>query len=171
MTVITDTLSRFYKDVDREADRLSAEHAGRLQCGRGCSVCCVDDITVYTIEAQNIRAAHSDILTGGTPHEAGKCAFLDEQGSCRIYEDRPYVCRTQGLPLRWLEERESGLVELRDICPENDSGILLKTLEPEAFWTIGPWEGRLARLQAETNAGRIERASLRSLFQNHWEGQ
>ena len=30
------------------------------------------------------------------------------------------VCRTQGLPLRFIEETDDGLAEFRDICPLND---------------------------------------------------
>lgn len=165
MVIVTDTIIRFYRDVDREVQRLSRKHSGRLQCGPGCSMCCVDDITVYEIEARHIKLTHASLLEEGAPHTPGQCAFLDEQGCCRIYRDRPYVCRTQGLPLRWIEERESGLVELRDICPENDSHIMLKTLGPDACWTIGSREARLARLQEEMGAGEMERVSLRSLFQ------
>ena len=92
-----------------------AKHAAQvLRARRG------DQITVFEVEAEVIRRHHADLLAEGEPHAEGACAFLDGEGACRIYEHRPYVCRTQGLPLRWLEELDGETVELRDICPLND---------------------------------------------------
>ncbi|MBK7707050.1 MAG: hypothetical protein IPJ30_15135 [Acidobacteria bacterium] len=55
------------------------------------------------------------------PHTRGACAFLD-QDACRIYPDRPYVHRTQGLPLRWIEDDLEEAFKYRDICPLNEAG-------------------------------------------------
>jgi Fe-S-cluster containining protein len=160
-------LQDFYAAVDARAGRLRETHAARLKCSRGCSSCCVDGLTVYQIEAENIRARHSILLTQEKSHPTGVCAFLDEAGACRIYASRPYVCRTQGLPLRWLEETDDDetLVELRDICPLNDTGEPLEELPEEICWTIGPFEQTLAQLQyAEDKA--MPRVALRDLFAN-----
>jgi hypothetical protein len=72
------------------------------------------------------------------------------------------VCRTQGLPLRWLdEEREA---ELRDICALNEAGEPLEQLPADACWTLGETEGELAQLQrAFGREG--ERVALRALFE------
>jgi Fe-S-cluster containining protein len=125
----------------------------------------VGGITVYEVEARNMKAHHRRLLQNGIPHREGACAFLDSKECCRIYEDRPYVCRTQGYPLRWLEERDEGqVVEMRDICPLNDPGEPLETLPVEACWTIGPFEERLARLQCAVHGGQMIRIELRDLF-------
>ncbi len=158
-----DALDRLYADVDREAGRLHLLHAARLRCGRGCSSCCVDGLSVFEVEAENIRRHHSDLLTACRPHPEGACAFLDDHGACRIYPHRPYVCRTQGLPLRWVEERNGERVELRDICPLNETGEPIQALPADACWTIGPWEERLARLQRAAGWDR-PRVRLRDLF-------
>jgi Fe-S-cluster containining protein len=158
-----DALARLHADVDRQASPLHALHAARLQCRRGCSSCCVDGLTVFAVEAERIRRQHGDLLAGGTPHAKGACAFLDEQGACRVYEHRPYVCRTQGLPLRWIEERDGGPVELRDICPLNEPGEPVEHLPSEACWSIGPFEKRLAQIQSELGA-LPNRVRLRDLF-------
>jgi len=158
-------LDQLYGDVDREAGQLTRIHRSRLRCQRGCAACCVDGITVFQVEAENIQRHHADLLAGGTPHPAGACAFLDADGACRIYAHRPYVCRTQGLPLRWTEEAPDGLVtELRDICPLNDEGAPIETLATEACWTLGPFEGRLAQLQRGSGTGEMARVKLRDLF-------
>lgn len=157
-------LEKFYAEVDEQARRLEQVHAARLKCRRGCSSCCVDGITVFLIEAENIRQNHTELLAEESPNTNGGCAFLDEAGACRIYESRPYVCRTQGLPLRWLDEVDDEIYELRDICPLNDEGVPIEELPAEKCWTIGDFEARLAELQAKFSGGEMKRIALRDLF-------
>lgn len=157
-------LRAFHADVDDSAAGLAGLHAGRLQCGRGCASCCVDGISVFAVEAARIRAGHAALLREVAPHPAGGCAFLDTDGACRIYADRPYVCRTQGLPLRYFDADEAGsVVEVRDICPLNEAGPPLETLADDACWTIGPHEARLREIARafDPDLGRVE---LRALF-------
>jgi len=158
-----DPVARLHAEVDGATRRLHVVHAARLQCRRGCSSCCVDGLTVFEPEAERIRSRHAELLASGEAHPEGACAFLDAHGGCRIYAERPYVCRTQGLPLRWIEERDCGLVELRDICPLNDTGEPIEALSAEACWSIGPFEERLARLAIGGRAG-SRRTRLRDLF-------
>lgn len=156
-----------HEEVDVACAPIARRHAARLQCRLGCTACCVDDLTVFEVEADRIRAAHAELLERGTPHPPGACAFLGEDGACRIYASRPYVCRTQGLPLRWLVEDAAGeIVERRSICELNAAGEPLARLDEEACWLIGPVEDRLARLQAEREGddGVGRRVALRGLF-------
>ena len=154
-------LRALHAEVDARAAELAARHAPRLHCGRGCSACCVDDLRVFAIEAERIRAEHAELLAHGEPHAPGACAFLDADGACRVYADRPYVCRSQGLPLRWLDEARHA--ELRDICPLNEAGPPLESLAEEECFTLGPFEARLAALQAAYGPPG-ERVKLRALF-------
>ena len=144
-----------HQEVDRRAAALAARHAAKMACARGCSGCCVDDLTVFDVEAERIRRGAAALLASGTPHPPGRCAFLGSEGECRIYALRPYVCRTQGLPLRWLDH--DAQVEYRDICELND--IPVETLDPSECWTIGEVEERLAHMQGDGT-----RTALRSLF-------
>jgi len=160
-------LLELHDDVERRARALERRHGARLRCRRGCSPCCVDGLTVFEVEAERIRRGAGELLRSGAPHPRGACAFLDASGACRIYEHRPYVCRTQGLPLRWLEEdEESGaLLERRDICPLNAEGEPLATLAPGECWPIGDAEERLARLQQDFGGPGGARVPLRGLFE------
>ncbi len=157
-------IDALHADVDVDARRLHRLHAARTVCRKGCSACCVDDLTVFEVEAEPIRRRHGALLTAGRPHAVGACAFLDGEGACRIYEDRPYVCRTQGLPLRWLAEQEEGTVELRDICPLNDNGPPIDDLPSEDCWTLGPIEERLSKLELHARPSGAGRTSLRAMF-------
>ena len=160
---LDDAVARLHGDVDRATRPLQVLHAARLQCKRGCSSCCVDELTVFAVEAEHIRRLHAELLATGTPHAPGACALLDEEGACRIYADRPYVCRTQGLPLRWIAEDRAEPAELRDICPLNEPGEPIELLSAHDCWTLGPTEERLARLQLATSEP-TARVRLRDLF-------
>jgi hypothetical protein len=157
-------LVALHDEVDAEAARLATIHRGRLHCRLGCDACCVDGIRVFEVEAERIRAARPELLREA-PHPPGACAFLDARGACRIHAERPYVCRTQGLPLRWIDAAAGGPVERRDICPLNEAGPPLESLPEQSCWTLGPAEGRLAALQAEADGGRLRRVALRDLFE------
>ncbi len=163
MQHVISLLEAFYARVEEQVQHLEKLNQARLQCRLGCADCCLDGITVFEVEAEYIKQKAEPILKQ-KPHPKGKCAFLDAQNRCRIYAFRPYVCRTQGLPLRWFEYDENGLkVEYRDICPLNDTGSDLRFLDERFFWEIGPFEQELADLQQKfkNNARRVP---LRSLF-------
>lgn len=153
-------VAELHRVVDELTRPLFARHGQRLQCKRGCSSCCIDDLTAFEIEAALIVKHHLPLLDEGAPHPAGGCAFLDGGGACRIYEHRPYVCRTQGLPLRW----GTAGGEARDICELNEAGEPLEELEASDCWTLGPVEDRLAARQAAEDGGARRRVRLRDLF-------
>ena len=98
----------------------------------------------------------------------GGCAFLDEQGGCRVYRDRPYVCRSQGLPLRIIMENEAGEIEeRRDICPLNlEGGPPLESLDEDDCWLVGPFELRLGQLDDRLVGADRERIAMRDLFRS-----
>ena len=162
---LVERLGAVYREIDALANQLAAAHAGQLHCRRGCAECCQDDLSVLDVEAARIRAYHHALLEQERPHGTGACAFLDDAGACRIYEGRPYVCRTQGLPLRWFEEDEKAeLRELRDVCRLNLTGVDLGALPVDILWLIGPFEIRLTNLQAELGEQPLTRVPLRALF-------
>lgn len=169
---VTDQLRRLHASIDGSARRLEVLHADRLQCRRGCSDCCVDDLTVSIAEAARIVAENAELLSTGAPGPVGRCAMLDADGACRIYASRPYVCRTQGLPLRWTAldgpAEDGARVEHRDICPKNEPAAgseipPLEDLAPDACWTLGAAEQVLAAIDGLTG-GTGERCALRDLF-------
>ncbi len=158
-------------DVSRRAEALAGELGSLLVCRRGCSDCCQDNLSVFPVEAEVIRRHCEPMLTFDEPHPEGKCAFLDGDGACRIYPWRPYVCRTQGLPLRWAGE---GVSEERGICALNADefvlqGVHLDSIAPEQCWTIGEMESRLAGLQVKSLGSfqeALPRIKLRNLFRS-----
>lgn len=160
-----------HAEIERACAPLRARHAERLACRLGCTACCTDDLTVFEVEAERIVFAHADLLEHGEPHPPGACAFLAGDGACRIYDVRPQVCRTQGLPLRWwVEDGEGEIVERRSICELNVAGPEIESLPEDACWQIGPAEDRLIRLQAGIDGEGVTRVPLRSLFRSTSRG-
>ena len=161
---VLQVVEALHRDVDRRVEPLERAHAERLQCRRGCADCCIDGLTVFEAEAEVIRRRHGALLADGRPGPEGACAFLDAAGACRVYESRPYVCRTQGLPLRWLDRPNGRTVEQRDICPLNEvADSPLERIPAAQCWTLGPVEGRLREIQ-ERHGSAGARVPLRSLF-------
>lgn len=149
-----DPVERLLARVDAEAGAIAEQLGSRLRCRRGCHDCCSDGLSVGPAEAGRIRRAVGGALRGATPHPPGACAFLTHDGACRIYAQRPYVCRTQGLPLRWFEGEP--VREHRDICPLNAPGPAVTTLPDGDCWLLGPHEAALADLDArETTRARV----------------
>ncbi len=161
MPTIPEKVAAVHRAVEALAQKKAEIHKDRMQCKRGCHACCIDGLTVFEAEAERIRAEFSGINLG-KPSSSG-CVFLGGEGECRIYEARPYVCRTQGLPLRWFDDEGTEPIEFRDICELNIEGPPLEDLDPESCWTIGHVESILQALQME-HAGELRRVSLRDLF-------
>lgn len=121
---------QFIEQVDRLAARLSARYARHLVCRSGCSGCCHHHLSVFAIEAASVRETiealpdETRMVIEGQAHnviaheaegQLVACPLLVED-RCSIYESRPLICRTQGLPL--LLEAEDGEQEV-DFCPLN----------------------------------------------------
>lgn len=121
---------RLIEEVDELAAKLSARYSNHLQCGAGCSGCCRQHISVFAVEADELKAAVSESPAGirevvsrnsmevreaEARGEGAACPLLVDD-RCSVYESRPLICRTQGLPL--LIEAEDGSQEV-DFCPLN----------------------------------------------------
>jgi len=98
-------LGELTQKVDAFFARVTTRHGTDMQCQTGCSDCCHVRLTITAVEAAAIRA-----LVAGWSSEArrslaptgptDRCAALDGSGRCKIYEARPLVCRSHGVPIR-----------------------------------------------------------------------
>jgi uncharacterized protein len=120
----------FIEQVDQLSTRLTARYHAHLNCRAGCSSCCHHHLSVFPVEAANIRAAIESLPDETQRLLHRQAAAINERAArgetvacplqlnerCAIYEARPVICRTQGLPL--LYEAEDGNQEV-DFCPLN----------------------------------------------------
>jgi Fe-S-cluster containining protein len=88
-------------------DKVQNKYSAQMKCTEGCSKCCYTDISVFEVEAENIKEWFSNLSEERKseiknlwqdPVEKGACSFLYND-RCSIYEVRPVICRTQGAPL------------------------------------------------------------------------
>ena len=128
------TIQDLYQKVQDFEARLSEPTKRGLKCKQGCSACCHQRFSVFSIEADHIKnwfAALSesekksllenwreDLSLRSPDDKTLACVFLDDKGACTIYPARPLICRTQGLPLALLKEETQSRQQL-DICPLN----------------------------------------------------
>ncbi len=97
-----------------------------ITCHAGCSSCCLP-ISVFPVEAAAmIEAAGrlaADDLRRLKEHLAawsgGEVCPLLSNGRCLLYEARPIICRTHGLPVLFTEGDE----RRTDVCPLNCRGM------------------------------------------------
>lgn len=103
--------SEFINKVDLLTDRLEIKHKSYLNCQPpGCDKCCTVTRSVLPVEAAIILKA----LAG--KHER-KYHLSDKQKSCAmlldsmcvVYNKRPLICRTHGLPLLVIADEEAGI--------------------------------------------------------------
>jgi uncharacterized protein len=129
---VNETYDTLVARVDALAARFSARYAKHLVCRAGCSGCCHHHLSVFAVEAAAIRRAIEAMpaaLRGRVEAQARETDVREARGEpvacpllvddrCAIYESRPLICRTQGLPL--LLEADDGELEV-DFCPLNFS--------------------------------------------------
>ncbi len=83
--------------VDGFFGRVMQRHGDDMQCNTGCSDCCHVRLTITAVEAAAIRRLRPQVVLNPAPD---RCAALDAAGRCQIYDARPIVCRSHGVPIR-----------------------------------------------------------------------
>lgn len=110
--------------VDAFFNRVESQHSNDLACSSGCNDCCHVRLTVTSVEAHIISdfwlqlptAVKDNLEARARDKSDGLCVALGDDGRCTIYEARPLVCRSHGLPLRL---RQEGRLPVLDACFRN----------------------------------------------------
>ena len=95
---------RYYRQLLEQVDNWTAEMIRRykthLMCRKGCDVCCQHKFSIAAVEAFNIARHFHELpptIQRAVRNRKLSCAFLVD-GACCVYESRPIICRTYGLP-------------------------------------------------------------------------
>jgi Fe-S-cluster containining protein len=97
---IFDKYLKIRQEIDKFAGQLSKIHHKHITCKKGCDSCCTD-YGILPVEFHFILNELKHIRVETQLAEAAnesKCIFLKNH-ACTIYEQRPVICRTHGLPL------------------------------------------------------------------------
>lgn len=112
--------------VDCFSAAIAARFGGEVACRRGCDACCTH-IGVMAVEAIALALAVAALPEAEreairerarTMADGDACPLLLD-GVCLLYDARPVICRSHGLPL--LLEEEGG--RRIDHCPLNFRGL------------------------------------------------
>lgn len=92
--------------LDRFADDVAARRGEHMRCRAGCDGCCHTKLSLSDVEAEVLRDALAALPAPrrqalAARRDETRCRLLDEAGRCSLYDARPLVCRSQGLPLRY----------------------------------------------------------------------
>src|SRR5262245_20354484 len=167
---------KFIEEVDQLAAKLQARYSKHLLCRAGCSGCCRHHLSVFAVEAEEARAAIEALpvpIRARVEEQAREVIKLEALGEpaacplliddrCSIYDSRPLICRTQGLPL--LIEAEDGEQEV-DFCPLNftEDGAI-DDLDEDHLAPLDALNLRLALLNLEhcreTGGARVKMADI-----------
>ncbi len=89
--------------IDKASQQLEKLHRPHMECRKGCSACCMD-YKIFPIEFYSILEKITEQAIRINAEAAdGDCVFLVDH-ACAIYEWRPIICRTHGLPLLYTND-------------------------------------------------------------------
>ncbi len=91
-------------EIDTKVEHLSKIHSDHLQCKKGCDLCCMD-YKIFPVEFYSIlkKLKSTSISLRRSKKAVNSCVFLKDH-ACTIYEHRPIICRTHGLPLIYMND-------------------------------------------------------------------
>ena len=100
-----DTFAPYYQlrtEIDALSESLEKQHPQHLNCKKGCDLCCMG-ISVFPVEFYAIKAEINPETLPVMPLSQNDidCRYLVDH-SCAIYQSRPVICRTHGLPLLYM---------------------------------------------------------------------
>jgi Fe-S-cluster containining protein len=112
--------------VDRFSAALGERFPGQMSCRQGCDACCTHigvmavEVIALALAVAALPAAEGEEIRERARRMGGDeaCPLLQE-GACLLYDARPVICRSHGLPL--LLEDEGG--RRVDHCPLNFQGL------------------------------------------------
>ncbi|MFW6290198.1 MAG: YkgJ family cysteine cluster protein [Mariniphaga sp.] len=98
--------SKLIKNIDKISESLSENHQSHMKCHKGCDLCCMNyDILPlefhYILEHLKKEGYKENLLSNTEKDE--ECVFLNNH-TCTIYNNRPLICRTHGLPLLYTND-------------------------------------------------------------------
>ncbi|MDI1449892.1 YkgJ family cysteine cluster protein [Polyangium sp. 6x1] len=131
-------LNELFLKLDAFFARGKGRHGEAITCRAGCDDCCRRRFSVTTIEAAAVEEALDRLSAEERQKVAARaadpagtvCPALGEDGRCAVYEARPTICRTHGLPIRFTERKGGRSLPIIDACPKNFVGQDLASVDP-----------------------------------------
>ncbi|HET6419943.1 MAG TPA: YkgJ family cysteine cluster protein [Geobacteraceae bacterium] len=112
--------------IDGFCRSIEKKYFDLIACRKGCDSCC-RHISLFPVEAVNLSVALRRLPADESSYirekacaatADGPCPLL-ENGACLLYQARPIICRTHGLPILTREFDRPSV----DFCPRNFKGV------------------------------------------------
>ena len=143
--------------VDENFARIQTRRGACMQCRAGCTDCCRARLSVTHVEEAFLRrglarlseAERKELARRARDKAREMCPALDAEGRCQLYDSRPLICRSFGVPLR--RRREVVLVNppVIDVCDLNFVDVPLEPLPAEDVLDQTSLDTELAAIDAE----------------------
>ncbi len=154
--------------VDQHFSAAIARNPSDMQCRAGCSRCCHQRFGVFEVEAHRLRAALARLSRrdaalrervrrqADDPAAAQHCALLVDD-RCAVYDERPLICRTHGLPTRVRDEHgaisEQGCaLNFTAAAPPASSVLELAAVNAPLSLMARMWDGHGTRVALDALA-------------------
>lgn len=122
MAYYLDNYRQLIARVDALCNSIAASLGEQITCSSGCSSCCTS-ITIFPVEAAAMREAveslpeqqAEEIYRHVAKHADNERCPLLFHHRCLLYDARPVICRTHGLPIIYTADGHRN----SDCCPLN----------------------------------------------------
>ncbi len=162
------------KKTDEKSKEISTRYQEKIQCAKGCHSCCLHGLTVNGLEREHLKqyltanpviAEKAVANAQANPHKGQRCSFLDPEGSCLVYEARPIVCRSHGVPLKTAMDPQSAVQNSStsmhlSVCPLNFTDMHLKDVGDHYFINLDTLNTILVLLNQQFDAKNAEKRFL-----------
>lgn len=144
------------RQLNLKSEQLTGLHSSKMRCAKACHSCCQPELSVSAVEAEHIKSWIANqpglldklqALAKNNPWQNSRCAFLDAEGACSIYEARPVICRSHGFPIRFVADDKV----MTDVCPLNFDGESIENLAADAVIDIDKLNTLLAVINIRFN--------------------
>lgn len=127
-------------ELDEQVAQLTDALAAQLRCAPTCSSCCMP-FSLLPLEAAILQQKLRRHNRVGSVESVGCCVLLHDR-LCQFYPERPVICRTQGLPLAYIDH-QAGTIEV-SACRLNFADDF--AFSEEVLLFMDPFNERLATL-------------------------
>ena len=157
---MSETVARFEAlaiGVERGFDAIRRRNDGCMECQKGCSDCCRCRLSITRVEQANLRrglarlpeSVRRELAERATAETQEMCPALDANGACQVYESRPLICRSHGVPLRHRYPVPLVQPTRIDVCEKNFTEVSTNSLPPEDVMDQTSLMAELAALDVE----------------------
>lgn len=159
-------------EVEREFDEIRGRHASSIACRAGCNACCRARLSIPLVEAEMLadalrglpRERRRELARRADDPAREMCPALDDDGTCGVYEHRPLICRSFGVPAR-----RRGPVAIVDppkfdVCDLNFVGVRLDRLEERDVLDQTALDREVARIDADHGGSPDERVPIAAVL-------